>query len=43
MMKLGRLAEARAETERAMEMTQNLRERELLGKRLKLLGEGGGS
>ena len=34
-MKMGRFSEAREEIERAIAMTQNLRERELLAERLK--------
>jgi predicted RNA polymerase sigma factor len=34
-MKMGRLPEARAEIERAIAMTQNLREQELLTERLR--------
>jgi predicted RNA polymerase sigma factor len=34
---MGRLSEAREEIERAMAMTKNLRERELLANRLKQL------
>jgi RNA polymerase sigma factor (sigma-70 family) len=37
LMKLGRFSEAREEIERAIEMTQNLREKELLRERLKLI------
>src|SRR5579859_4554426 len=40
LMKMGRLAEAREEIRRAIAMTQNLRERELLTNRLKQLGQG---
>jgi len=43
LMKMGRLAEAREEIERAMAMTQNLRERELLVERLKQIEKGGPS
>jgi predicted RNA polymerase sigma factor len=35
LMKLGRLPEAREEIQRALNMTQNLREQELLTERLK--------
>jgi predicted RNA polymerase sigma factor len=35
LMKMGRLSEAREETERAIATTKNLREQELLAKRLK--------
>ena len=35
LMKLGRFSEARAEIQRAITMTQNLREQELLAVRLK--------
>jgi predicted RNA polymerase sigma factor len=37
LMKMGRFTEARAEIQRAISMTKNLRERELLEKRLKQL------
>jgi RNA polymerase sigma factor (sigma-70 family) len=47
LMKLGRFAEARAEIQRAISMTMNLREQELLAKRLKQIetaaGDIGGS
>jgi predicted RNA polymerase sigma factor len=36
-MKLGRLPESRAEIERAIALTQNLRERQLLAEKLKKL------
>lgn len=40
LMKMGNLPEAREETQRAIALTQNLRERELLTKRLKQMDEG---
>jgi len=40
LMKLGRLSEARQEIERAIAMTKNLRELELLANRLKQLENG---
>ncbi len=40
LMKLGRYAEAREELQRAMAMTENLREQELLSKKLKTLKAG---
>ena len=43
LMKLGRLSEAREELRRALAMTKNLRERELLEKRLKAWKEGEGT
>jgi len=43
LMKMGRLAEAREEIQRAIAMTKNLRERELLANRLKQLEKSGSS
>lgn len=40
-MKLGRILEAREETQRAMSLTGNLRERELLAVRLQQMDERG--
>ena len=40
-MKMGRFAEAREEIERAMAMTKNLREQELLAEKLKQIDEAG--
>jgi predicted RNA polymerase sigma factor len=43
LMKMGRFPEAREEIQRAIDMTQNLRERELLTERLKQIEKAGQS